>query len=98
MGSNALLTNTTGVYNVAIGGGALPSNTTGQQNMAIGTEALNNNNGNFNLAIGFRVGFMNTTGSQSHRNWRCSLQEQHDRFGQHGHWFRCSQGKHNQRV
>ena len=31
--------------------------------MAIGTEALNQNNANFNLAIGFRVGFMNTTGN-----------------------------------
>jgi hypothetical protein len=31
--------------------------------MAIGTDALRDNNANFNLAIGFRVGFMNTTGN-----------------------------------
>ena len=30
--------------------------------MAIGTEALRDNSANFNLAIGFRVLFMNTTG------------------------------------
>ena len=33
------------------------------QNMAIGAEALRDNNANFNLAIGFRVLFMNTTGN-----------------------------------
>jgi hypothetical protein len=47
---------------VAIGSGALSNNTTGQFNMAIGAGALEQNNGNFNLAIGFRVAFMNTTG------------------------------------
>jgi hypothetical protein len=31
--------------------------------MAIGTDALTKNTANFNLAIGFRVGFMNTTGN-----------------------------------
>jgi hypothetical protein len=62
VGANALTHNTTGGYNVGIGSGALASNTTGNFNMAIGTEALTNNNANFNLAIGFRVGFMNTTG------------------------------------
>ena len=51
------------VINVAVGSGALASNITGSFNMAIGTEALTNNNANFNLAIGFRVGFMNTTGN-----------------------------------
>jgi hypothetical protein len=30
--------------------------------MAVGTEALRDNNANFNLAIGYRVGFKNTTG------------------------------------
>ena len=44
-------------YNVAVGSGALASNTTGDFNMAIGTEALRDNNANFNLAIGFRVLF-----------------------------------------
>jgi hypothetical protein len=62
VGANALRDNTTGAYNVAIGEAALANNTTGFQNMAIGAEALTNNNANFNLAIGFRVGFMNTTG------------------------------------
>ena len=63
VGANALTHDTTGFYNVAIGEAALASNTTGNFNMAIGTEALTNNNANFNLAIGFRVGFMNTTGN-----------------------------------
>jgi hypothetical protein len=62
VGANALHDNTTGNYNVAVGSGALASNTTGDFNMAIGTQALTNNNASFNLAIGFRVGFMNTTG------------------------------------
>ena len=55
--------NTTGYSNVAIGSSALASNTTGNFNMAIGTDALTKNTANFNLAIGFRVGFMNTTGN-----------------------------------
>jgi hypothetical protein len=62
VGANALTHDTTGFYNVAVGSGALASNTTGNFNMAIGTEALTNNNANFNVAIGFRVGFRNTTG------------------------------------
>jgi hypothetical protein len=48
---------------VGIGSGVLASNTTGFQNTAIGTQALTNNNANFNLAIGFRALFMNTTGN-----------------------------------
>ena len=79
VGANALTHDTTGNYNVAVGSGALESNTTGNFNMAIGTEALRDNNANFNLAIGFRVLFMNTTGSASHRNWRCGAQEQYHR-------------------
>ena len=63
MGANALTHDTTGHYNVAVGEAALANNTTGNFNMAIGTEALRDNNANFNLAIGFRVGFMNTTGN-----------------------------------
>jgi trimeric autotransporter adhesin len=62
VGANALTHDTSGQYNVAVGSGALESNTTGDFNMAIGTEALQQNNASFNLAIGFRVGFMNTTG------------------------------------
>jgi Chaperone of endosialidase len=48
---------------VALGSGTLTSNTTGNFNMAIGAEALRDNNANFNVAVGFRVGFMNTTGN-----------------------------------
>src|SRR5262245_26753852 len=63
VGGLALRDTTTGSYNVAVGSGALRNNTTGAYNMAIGAEALRANNANFNLAIGFRVGFMNTTGT-----------------------------------
>jgi len=63
VGLNALHDNTTGGFNVAVGSSALAHNVTGNFNMAIGTDALTNNNSNFNLAIGFRVGFMNTTGN-----------------------------------
>ena len=63
VGNNALRQNTTGSWNVALGSGTLASNTTGKFNMAIGTDSLTKNTANFNLAIGFRVGFMNTTGN-----------------------------------
>jgi hypothetical protein len=63
VGANALTFNTTGYSNVAVGSWALANNTTGNFNMAIGPQALTNNNANFNVAIGFRVGFMNTTGN-----------------------------------
>jgi hypothetical protein len=62
VGANALASDTTGYSNVAIGEAALANNTTGNFNMAIGTEALTNSTANYNVAIGFRVGFMNTTG------------------------------------
>jgi hypothetical protein len=63
VGLNALHDNTTGGWNVAIGSSALASNTTGSFNMAVGTDALTKSTANYNLAIGFRVGFMNTTGN-----------------------------------
>ncbi len=63
VGKDALHDNTTGGFNVAIGSSALASNVSGNFNMAIGTDALRDSNANFNLAIGFRVGFMNTTGN-----------------------------------
>ena len=66
VGSNALRDNTTGAYNVAVGSGALASNTAGSFNMAIGAGALLNSTANFNR-------------QSSHRNWRCSAQEQHNR-------------------
>jgi hypothetical protein len=62
VGKDALTSNAGGAYNTAVGSGALANNTTGTFNMAIGTEALNLNNGNFNLAIGFRVAYLNTSG------------------------------------
>jgi hypothetical protein len=62
-GFDALRRNTTGGWNVAIDSSALASNTTGSFNMAIGTDALRDNMANFNLAIGFRVGWINTTGN-----------------------------------
>ena len=63
VGFGALKDTTTGFFNTAVGTRALEHNIIGNFNMAIGTEALNQNNANFNLAIGFRVGFMNTTGN-----------------------------------
>jgi hypothetical protein len=63
VGASALAHDTTGYSNVAVGAFALTNNTTGNFNMAIGTEALRDNNANFNLAIGFRVGYLNTTGN-----------------------------------
>jgi hypothetical protein len=62
VGLNALTDDTSGQYNVAVGSGALANNISGNFNMAIGTEALAQNTANFNLAIGFRVGYLNTTG------------------------------------
>jgi hypothetical protein len=64
VGANALRDDTTGAYNVAVGSLALAGDTTGYQNTAIGTQTLTRNNGNFNLAIGFRVGYMNTNGNR----------------------------------
>jgi uncharacterized coiled-coil protein SlyX len=63
VGTDALTSNADGAYNVAIGRGALSANVSGNFNMAIGTEALRDNLSNFNLAIGFRVGYLNTTGN-----------------------------------
>ena len=62
VGKDALTSNADGAYNVAIGRSALSANVSGNFNMAIGTEALRDSTANYNLAIGFRVGFMNTTG------------------------------------
>jgi trimeric autotransporter adhesin len=45
--------NTTGYYNVALGGEALLQNSTGYNNVAIGTKALrNNSSGSNNVALG----------------------------------------------
>jgi len=60
VGYNALLHNTTGGWNVGIGSSTLASNISGSFNMAVGTDALTNSTADYNLAIGFRVGYKNT--------------------------------------
>jgi Chaperone of endosialidase len=52
IGHFALYGNITGILNTAIGDGAMRFNTTGQGNTAIGTRSLENNSGNYNVAIG----------------------------------------------
>ena len=52
-GTNALLSNTTGIHNTAIGSNALYSNDSGNYNVALGEEALYTNTwGGDNVAIG----------------------------------------------
>ena len=57
--------------------------------MAVGAEALRGTaTATSTLAIGFRVLFMNTTGSVSITGiGAAALRKQHDRFGQYRHWF-----------
>jgi trimeric autotransporter adhesin len=70
IGDSALMNNTTGIENTAIGLGALFSNTSGKGNIAIGFQTLRKNTatpviGNFgwwNIAIGNKVLYNNTTG------------------------------------
>ena len=65
-GQNALLDNTVGTYNIAIGGGALASNTEGNYNTAIGGSALGANIvGTDNIAIGNQALFSKATGSSN---------------------------------
>jgi hypothetical protein len=65
LGSNALLSNTTGGNNVAIGNSALQNNTTGNNNFALGVNSLNSNvQGNLNVAIGGESG-QNASGSSN---------------------------------
>ena len=49
---NALLSNTTGIFNTATGNGALYSNTTGSNNTATGVDALEINSTSNNTADG----------------------------------------------
>jgi hypothetical protein len=72
VGGRALLNNTTGGDNVAVGGGpnnaqgALEVNTTGFANIAIGGYSLNNNTaGSFNVGIGISAGGLVTTGQKN---------------------------------
>jgi len=63
LGYSALLHNTTGYYNLALGAKALYYNTTGNYNTALGTSALSSNTtGYFNLALGGAALLYNTTG------------------------------------
>jgi trimeric autotransporter adhesin len=55
-GLDALHYNTSGSDNTATGSGALLLNTTGRDNTAIGVNALSNNMGNNNIAIGSSAG------------------------------------------
>jgi hypothetical protein len=65
MGDQALLDNTGGNFNVAVGGAALLSNTAGNDNTACGGGALNDTTGNDNTALGFQAGILATTGSNN---------------------------------
>ncbi len=61
MGQNALLENTIGGDNTAIGHNAIDANTTGNFNTAIGVGALDGNSiGSNNTAIGFSAGYQIT--------------------------------------
>ncbi|WP_240543515.1 TMF family protein [Spirosoma foliorum] len=53
IGNSSGAGNTAGLGNTAIGDGSLLHNTTGQRNTAIGQYAGVNNNGNYNVMIGF---------------------------------------------
>jgi hypothetical protein len=62
---SALLGNTSGFANTAIGFEALQSNTTGSNNTATGLDALYFNNGDANTAIGEGALYSNTTGDSN---------------------------------
>jgi hypothetical protein len=58
--------NTTGDFNVALGGDALTANTTGGGNVAVGYEALDaNTTANYNTAVGRLALTSNTTGTNN---------------------------------
>jgi len=66
LGDDALVNNTSGVFNTAIGSGALTLNTTGFDNTATGSAALAfNTTGYANTAIGEGALRMNTTGNSN---------------------------------
>jgi hypothetical protein len=74
MGVNALLSNTTGSSNVAIGATALDANTTASGNTAIGRSSLGNNTtGPNNTAVGCTALLTNTTGSDNTSVGYCSM-------------------------
>jgi len=61
-GTQALLSNTTGVQNTALGFQALERNTDGMDNTATGFRALVNSSGDSNVATGWQALFANTVG------------------------------------
>ncbi len=63
VGANALISNTTGVYNTAFGKDALQNNAVGGLNTAIGNAALQANTGSFNTGLGKEALSSNTSGS-----------------------------------
>ena len=65
-GTNALLSNSTGVSNTAIGRGSLASNTSGSSNVGVGRDSLvTNTTGGSNTAIGFGALTSNTTANDN---------------------------------
>jgi hypothetical protein len=64
-GTQALLSNTTGVQNTALGFQALSHNTDGTDNTATGFRALVNSSGDFNVATGWQALFANTVGDSN---------------------------------
>lgn len=63
-GENALSSNSTGQYNVAVGFYSLHANSSGTVNTAVGTGSLQNNTtGSHNTALGVATLFGNTTGA-----------------------------------
>jgi hypothetical protein len=72
IGNQALSSNTTGLYNVAVGGvdstgyAVLNLNSTGSSNTAIGAGSLaKNTTASNNTAVGYQAGYTNITGAQN---------------------------------
>jgi hypothetical protein len=66
MGRNALLSNTVGYYNVAVGSAALDANTAGNLNTAVGFGSLSANiAASYNMAMGYNAGLLTTTGGNN---------------------------------
>jgi hypothetical protein len=64
VGESALINNTTGTFNTAVGYGALRDNN-GSNNAAVGYGALRDSNGSNNTAVGLYALLNNTTGSNN---------------------------------
>jgi trimeric autotransporter adhesin len=57
IGDSALQLRTTGYGNVALGHFSMQELTTGRYNVAVGLESMNNYNGSYTVALGYRAGF-----------------------------------------